>query len=61
MRTRRRRLARWLVAAGLLATTCAHAPPATGNRDPDAPIDPEYPEINCHMYTTPDCREPAGR
>ncbi len=60
MKTSLGRAIRILVGVGLLASTCAHAPPATGNRDPDAPLDAEYPEINCKLYTTVDCREPAS-
>ncbi len=55
-----RNFIRAVLAVGLLATTCAHAPPATGNRDPDAQIDPEYPDINCKLYTTVDCRPGAS-
>ena len=47
--------------AALLALLLAgaHAPPVTGSRAPDAPIDPDYPEQNCAVNTTVDCR-PAG-
>jgi hypothetical protein len=39
---------------------CAHAPPATGDRNPDAGIDPDNPEINCRVNNTADCRPAAG-
>ena len=51
--------ARPLVVATLAALTmalaCGHAPPVTGNRAPDAPIDPDYPEQNCAINNTVDC------
>ncbi len=59
MRARLRKLLRLGVAAGLLVTACAHAPPATGNRDPQAQIDPDNPEINCQVNNTVDCRPAA--
>jgi len=44
------------VLAPLLACN-AHAPPATGRyRGPFAGPDPDYPEINCDMNSTIDCR-----
>jgi hypothetical protein len=44
----------------LLAAGCGHAQPATGpNRDPSVPVDPAYPEQNCQVNFTVDCR-PAG-
>jgi hypothetical protein len=45
-----------LRAWALLALTCAHAQPASGNRDPDAGMDPDYPEQNCRVNNTADCR-----
>ncbi len=45
-----------LVAIACLGAACAHAPPVTGNHDPDAPIDPDNPEQNCHINNTVDCR-----
>ncbi len=50
-----------VVAVASLGARCAHAPPATGNHDPDAPIDPDYPEINCHINPTVDCRPTQTR
>ncbi len=54
-----RTLVRWILAATLLAGACAHAPPVTGSRDPSAPLDPDYPDVNCSLYNTVDCR-PGG-
>lgn len=42
-----------------LAVGCAHAPPATGSRGPNARPDPDYPEMNCDLNNTVDCR-PGG-
>lgn len=44
----------------LALSGCAHAPPATGNRAPNAPIDPDYPDINCSVNNTTDCRPGAS-
>ncbi len=58
--TSARRLAVLLAAAAIAsAAGCAHAPPVSGNRDPNAPIDPDYPEQNCSVNNTTDCRPPA--
>ena len=35
---------------------CAHAPPAIGNKNLQAPIDPDNPEVNCLVNSTLDCR-----
>jgi hypothetical protein len=59
MRALSRKVLRLALAAGLLATACAHAPPVTGSRDPQAAIDPDYPEINCNVNNTADCRPSA--
>lgn len=60
-----RTLLMWLVMALLAVTSvgasCAHARPATGNHDPNAPLDPDYPEQNCNVNNTSDCMPaPAG-
>jgi hypothetical protein len=46
------------LAAGIQG--CGHAQPATGDRRPDAPVDLDYPEQNCGVNFTVDCR-PAPR
>lgn len=51
-----RKVLRIVATVGVLASTCAHAPPVTGNRDPNAPIDPDNPEQNCQLNNTVDCR-----
>jgi hypothetical protein len=61
----RRGPSRSLVAALLsvisLAAGCGHAQPATGpNRDPSVPVDPNYPEQNCQVNPTIDCRPAPG-
>lgn len=44
-----------------VATACGHAQPAVGpNKDPSVPIDPNYPEQNCQVNPTIDCRPGAG-
>lgn len=43
----------------LAVAGCGHAPPVTGNRAPGAGPDPDYPEINCAVNNTVDCRPPA--
>ncbi len=58
-----RTLVRLASAVLLLQLACTHgakAPPI-GNRDPDAQPDPDYPEVNCKLYTTVDCRTGGGR
>jgi len=57
-----RRPVRTFAAVGLVLLACsAHAPPATGrDKGPFAPIDPEYPEVNCELYHTIDCRPATG-
>jgi hypothetical protein len=50
-----------LLGAISLAVACAHAQPAAGpNRHPDVPIDPNYPEQNCQLNFTIDCRPDQG-
>jgi len=41
--------------AAALALACGHAPPV---RPADGHQDPDYPEINCDLYHTADCRPP---
>ncbi len=48
-----------LVALASAGWSCAHAPPVTGNRAPGAGPDPDYPEINCAVNNTVDCRPAA--
>jgi hypothetical protein len=48
-----------LMAALAVGAACAHAPPATGNRDPNAPLDVDNPEQNCNLSNTVDCRPSA--
>jgi hypothetical protein len=59
MRTSRVFLLLAVLALPSLGANCAHAEPATGNRNPDAPLDPDYPEQNCKVNNSPDCR-PSG-
>ncbi len=51
------------IAVTFLQLACnAHAMPATGrDRGPFAGPHPEYPEINCDLYSTIDCRPPVGQ
>lgn len=41
------------------SASCAHAPPATGDHRPNAPLDPDNPEQNCSLNNTVDCRPSA--
>ena len=50
-----------LIGAGTLGAECAHAPPATGPKGPNAQPDPDYPEVNCNVNNTLDCRPGSGR
>lgn len=46
-------------AAVSLVLGCAHAPPVTGDHARGAPTDASYPEQNCGIYNTVDCRPSA--
>lgn len=51
-----RSLVLMLIPLASMAAACGHAPPVTGNRAPGAGPDPNYPEINCGVSNTVDCR-----
>lgn len=51
-----RLLAVLLIMLSWTGWACAHAPPATGTRGLAAGPDPDYPEINCAVNNTVDCR-----
>ncbi len=59
MLARLRKTVRRLIMVGTIATACAHAQPATGNHDPNAPVDPDHPEQNCSVNNTVDCNPAA--
>ncbi len=60
MRTLLRSIVRVLCVVVWSSLGCAHAPPVTGDRAADAAPNIEYPEANCGVNNSVDCRPVGG-